>query len=78
MRESHLILQESTGNRLDMEAVFRVRNWPDFFPMDSSQLPVLSDRNRPEYCFHKTTGITRNRQFPGRVVRPGLRRQLHK
>ncbi len=26
---------------------------------------------RPEYCFHKITGITRNRQFPDRVVRPG-------
>jgi hypothetical protein len=26
---------------------------------------------RPEYRFHKITGITRNRQFPGRVVRPG-------
>jgi hypothetical protein len=44
-----------------------------FFPLDSSQLPVLSDRNgheiigknpknfRPEYCFHKITGITQNR-----------------
>jgi hypothetical protein len=26
---------------------------------------------RPEYCFHKITGITGNRQFPGRFVRPG-------
>jgi hypothetical protein len=54
-----------------------------FFPMDACQIPVLSGRNRseiirknpkisqPEYCFHKITGITRNRQFPDRVVRPG-------
>jgi hypothetical protein len=27
---------------------------------------------RPEYCFHKITGITRNREFPGRVVRPEM------
>jgi hypothetical protein len=30
---------------------------------------------RPEYCFHKITGITRHRQFPGRVVRPGQKKQ---
>jgi hypothetical protein len=32
---------------------------------------------RPEYCFHKMTGITRNRPFPGGTVRPGstIRRQ---
>ncbi len=54
-----------------------------FFPVDSYQLLVLSGRNRPEiieknpknftpeYCFHKITGITRNRPFPGRTVRPG-------
>jgi hypothetical protein len=59
------ILQENTGNRWNMEAVFRpeiVR----FFPVDSCQLPVLSGRNQPEII-----GITRNRQFPDRVVRPG-------
>jgi hypothetical protein len=75
------ILQENTGNRWNMEAVF----WPEivrFFLVDSYQLPVLSDRNRteiigknpkkfrPEYCFHKNTGITRNRPFPGRTLRP--------
>ncbi len=27
---------------------------------------------RPEYCFHKITGTTRNRPFPGRTVRPGV------
>ncbi len=60
-----------------------VGNFSDFFPVYSYQLPVLSDRNRPkiigkdpknvrpEYCFHKITGITRNRPFPGRTVRPG-------
>ncbi len=47
-----------------------------FVPVDSSQLPVLFNRNRseiigensedfrPEYCFHKITGIARNRPFP--------------
>jgi hypothetical protein len=56
-----------------------------FFQVDSYELPVLSDRNRPEiigknpknfrpeYCFHKITGITRNRPFPGRTVRFGNR-----
>jgi hypothetical protein len=83
MRESHRILQENTGNRWNMEAVFR----PEIvriFPVDSCQLSVLSGRNRPEiigknskifrpeYYLHKITGITRNRQFPDRVVRPGL------
>jgi len=55
-----------------------------FFPLNSRQLLVLSSRNcpelmgknpknfRPEYCFHEITGITRNRPFPGRTVRPGL------
>jgi hypothetical protein len=59
------------------------RKLSGFFPVDSCQLLVLSDRNRPEtigknpenfrpeYCFHKITGITGNRQFPGRFVRPG-------
>jgi hypothetical protein len=60
------------------------RKLSGFFPVDSCQLPVLSGRNQPEiigknpkifrseYCFHKITGITRNWQFPDRVVRPGL------
>jgi hypothetical protein len=59
------------------------RKLSGFFPVNSCQLPVLFDRNRPEiigknpknfrpeYCFHKITGITRNRQFPDRVARPG-------
>ncbi len=55
MRESHRILQESTGNH---------RKNPKNF--------------RPKYCFQKITGITQNRQLLGRVVRPGLWRQLHK
>jgi hypothetical protein len=53
------------------------------FPMDICQLPVFSSRNWPEimeenpenfrskYCFHKITGMTQNRSFPGRVIRPG-------
>jgi hypothetical protein len=44
-----------------------------FCPVDYCQIPVLSGRNRPEiirknpknfrpeYCFHKITGIIRNR-----------------
>jgi hypothetical protein len=59
------------------------RKMTGFFPVNSSQLPVLSGRKRseiigknpknfrPEYCFHKITGIIQNRQFPGRTVRPG-------
>jgi hypothetical protein len=59
------------------------RKLPGFFPVDSCQLPVLSGKNRPEiigknpkifqpeYCFRKITVITRNRSFPGRIVRPG-------
>jgi hypothetical protein len=59
------------------------RKLSGLFPVDSCQLPVLSWRNRPEiigknpkifrpeYRFHKITGVTRNRQFPDRVVRPG-------
>ncbi len=58
-----------------------------FFPVDSCELPVISGRNgleiigknsknfRSEYCFHKITGITRSRQFPDRVVRPGRERE---
>jgi hypothetical protein len=30
-----------------------------------------SENLRPEYCFHKISGITRNRPFPGQTVRPG-------
>jgi hypothetical protein len=70
MRESHRILQENTGYRWNMEAVFRTEIvW--IFPVDSCQLPVISGRNRPEiigknpknfrpeYCFHKVTGSFR-------------------
>jgi hypothetical protein len=39
------------------------RKLSGFFPVGFCQIPVLSGRNRP--------GITRNRQFPDRVVRPG-------
>ncbi len=64
------------------------RKLSGFFPVNSRQILVLSGRNRPEiirknpkifrpeYCFHKITGITRNRQFPDRVIRPGIR-ELH-
>jgi len=79
MRESHRILQESTGNRWNMEVLF----CPEIFwifPVDSCQLSVLSGINgaerigknpknfRPEYSFHKITVITRNRPFSGRTV----------
>jgi hypothetical protein len=66
-----------------MEAVFRPEIFR-IFPVDSYQLPVLSDRNRPEiigknpknfrpeYCFHKITGITRNRPFPAGLFDLGI------
>jgi hypothetical protein len=47
MRKSHRILQENTGNRWNMEAVFR----PEIvriFPVDFFQLPVLSGVSLPE------------------------------
>jgi hypothetical protein len=50
-----------------------------FFPVDSCAFgQEQAGKNpkifRPGYCFHKITGITRNRQFPDRVVRPGEKR----
>ncbi len=62
------------------------RKLPGFFPVVSYQLPVLSGRNKPEiiakkpkslqseYCFHKITGIPRNRPFMGQTVRSVLER----
>ncbi len=32
---------------------------------------------RPQYCSQKMTGITRNRPFPGRTLRPGYIFLLH-
>jgi len=61
---------------------YSARKLSRFFPVDSCQLPLLSgskqleiiDKNSknfwPEYCFYKITGITRNRPFPCRTVRP--------
>jgi hypothetical protein len=70
------ILQENTGNRWNMEAVFRPEI-VEIFSVGSLSTSCafrqeLAGNYRenfcPEYCFH---GITRNRQFPGRVDRPG-------
>jgi hypothetical protein len=80
---SRVILQERRGkvtgsSRKTPEIAGTWKQYSDrklsgFFPLDSCQLPVLSDRNgpeiigknpkifRPEYCFHKITRITRNR-----------------
>ena len=55
------ILQESSGNRRNMEALFR----PEIIGKNSENF-------QPEYCFHKITGITRNRAFPDRTGRPGF------
>jgi hypothetical protein len=76
----HRILQENTANRWNMETVFR----PEIVEIFSGEFlstscafrPEIIGENpknfRPEYCFHKITGITRNRQFPDWVVRPGI------
>ncbi len=79
MWESHRILQEKTGNRWNMEAVFRpelVRFFSGGFLSTSCAFRQETIGKNPknfrsEYCFHKITRITRNRQFPDRVVRPG-------
>ncbi len=64
------------------------RKLSGFCPADSCQLSVLSGRNRaksigknpkifrPEYCFHKITGITGNQPFSSRTVRPGNNQSL--
>jgi hypothetical protein len=44
MRESHRIRQENTGNRWNMEAIFR-SEMVRIFPVDSSQLFMFSNRN---------------------------------
>jgi hypothetical protein len=61
MRKSHWILQENTANRWNIEAVFR----PEIIGKNLTNF-------RPEYCFNKITGISRNPRFPGWIVRPGL------
>ncbi len=78
MRESHRILQESTGNRWNMEVVFRPEIFRtfsgEFLPTSCALRKELGGKNpknfRPEYCFHKINAITLNRSFPGRTVRP--------
>ncbi len=83
MQESHWILHEDTGNRWNMEAVVRpqiVRIYSGGFLSTSCafrQEPAGKNSKifRPEYCFDKITGTTRNRQCPDRVVRPGLKKK---
>jgi hypothetical protein len=77
MRESHRILQGKHRKSLEHGSSIPTRHYPDFF----QSIPVLSGKNRPkitgknpksfrmEYCFHKTTRITRNWLFLGRTVR---------
>jgi hypothetical protein len=63
------ILQENTGNRWNMEAVFRpeiVRIFSDGFLSTSCAFRQEPAGNHPkifrrEYCFHKIIEITRNR-----------------
>jgi hypothetical protein len=80
MRESHRILEENTGNRWNMEAVFRpgiVRIFSGRFLSTScafQQEPAENHREnpkifRPEYCFHKITGTGR---FRGGLFNVGI------
>ena len=63
------------------------RKLTGFFPLNSCQLPVFSDRNRPEiigknpknclleYCFHKIIGITGTGRFRARLFDLGCYRK---
>jgi hypothetical protein len=70
MRESQRILQESTGNRWNIEAVFQPEIFR-IFPVDSYKLPVLSDRNRPKIIGKirkisgRNTASTKSPKLPG-------------
>jgi hypothetical protein len=76
------ILQESTGNNRKWKQ-YSHRNLSDFFPVDSSQFPELSDRNRSEiigknpkffrweYCFHVPAISGAVLPEPARIFRPG-------
>ncbi len=78
-RESHRILQESTGNN---------RNLSDFFSADSSHLPEDSGRNRSEiigknpkifrweYCFHVPAISGAFLPEPARIFRPGNEQEM--
>jgi hypothetical protein len=82
MRESHRILQENIRNPWNWK---QYSGWKllGFFPVDSCQLPVRSDRNRPEiigkspenfrpeYCFHVPAISGVFRPEPARTYRPG-------
>jgi hypothetical protein len=70
MRESRCIRQENTGNRWNMDAVFRPEIF-GFFPVDSCQFPVLSGRSRPEIIGKiqkisgRNTASTKSPEFHG-------------
>jgi hypothetical protein len=78
-RKTHRILQESTGSGSSIPT----GNLSDFFPVDSSQFPVLSGRNRSEiigknpkifrweYCFHVPAISSAFLPEPARNFRPG-------
>ncbi len=80
---------EKHRKSLEHRSSIPAESCPVFFPTDSCQLPVLSGRNRsesfgknpkiflPEYYFNKITGITRNRPFPSRTVRPGYMKYIN-
>ncbi len=81
-RESHRILQESTGNSRKWKQ-YSNRRFFGFFPVDSSQFHVLSSRNRSEiigknpkifrweYCFHVPAISGAFLPEPARNFRPG-------
>jgi hypothetical protein len=60
MRESQRILQENTGNPWNWKQCSD-RKLSGFFPVDSCQLPVRFDRNRPEI-------IGKVRKISGRTI----------
>jgi len=82
-RESHRILQESNGNSRKWKQ-YSHRKFVGFFPVDSSQFPVLSGRNwsgiigknpkifRWEYCFHVPVISDDFLPEPAHNFRPGI------
>ncbi len=81
-RESHRILQESTGNSRKWKQ-YSNRKFFGFFPVNSNQFHVLSSRNRSEiigknpkifrweYCFHFPAISGAFLPEPARNFRPG-------
>jgi hypothetical protein len=67
MRESHRILQESTGNRWNMEAVFRPENFRFFFrwiPTNFLCFPEGTSRKSSEKIRKFSGGNTASKTLP--------------